>query len=368
MKKIKNNIEIMIERDWYRPYCNEKEIDRILNPKNAVDYLLQQRANIVTDNPRYWRVYARKSMLYKNWSFEKSFKTAHYLDVINNLTPQDKSFCKSIAYGDIFSNDANGYAENNKDWGRIIYLNESLQFFMKFCNLALFNHQDIDIPIKIRQNALRIAIRIMMKQESMDFFLDPRGIVPVTVGVKIHEPIKYELQYIAGHEFSHHLCCHFNDSNTAMRTVLSINDNQYIKPVYNISQKQEFEADIASINRPLYSNEDFNNVLRGALIWFISLDLSETAQEIVAPSFSSTIKTHPSAKERFDHLIKNVDIPRDFDTDLIEELIKNAFIFKEWLKEDLSINYDSYNVYGSIYLDKPNTKWRGRELIDRVDY
>lgn len=364
------DIDKIMERVWYHPYCNNDEIDRILNPQNATDYLLQQRANIVADNPRYWRVYRCKSIMYPNWSFEKSFKASHYLNVIKNLSAEDKTYCESIAYGDIFSDDANGYAENNKEWGKIIYLNESLQFFMKFCNLALFNYQDegIDIPIEIRQNALRIAIRIMMKQEAMDFFLDPRGIVPKTVGIRIHEPIEYELQYIAGHEFSHHLCHHFNDSNLAMRTVLSINDNEYIKQVYNISQKQEFEADLASINRPLYTNEDFNNILTGALIWFISLDLSETAQEIVVPSCSFTIKTHPSAKERFDYLVNNVDIPRNFNTDLIEGIIKNALDLKEWLKEDLSVNYELYDCYGSVYLDKPNTKWRGRELIDRVDY
>ena len=29
---------------------------------------------------------------------------------------------------------------------------------------------------------------------------------------------------------------------------------------------------------------------------------------------------------------------------------------------------ERYETYGSVYLDKPNTEWRGRELKDRVDY
>lgn len=356
-----------MQRLWYMSFCNNDEIDRIISPKNPADYLLQQRADIVADNTRYYRVYLHKSNLVPNWSFEKSFNNGHYLRVLNNLSDNDRLFCKNITFGDIFSNDANGYAEYNKTWGRIIYLNECLQFFMKFCNLALFDF-DIEVPDEIRHNSLRIAIRIMLKQESMDFFMDPRGIIPETVANKIIMPIKYELQYIAGHEFSHHLCQHFDDKNIVKKTVLSINEKEYVKPIYNISQKQEFEADIASINRPLYSDDEFKKVLEGALIWFISLDLSETAQEIVFPTSTFDIKTHPSAQERFDNILENVNIPKDFDIPKIKKIIRNSQHLKEWLREDLSINYELYDFYGSLYLDKPNTKWRGRELIDRVDY
>lgn len=38
------------------------------------------------------------------------------------------------------------------------------------------------------------------------------------------------------------------------------------------------------------------------------------------------------------------------------------------MKEEVSANFDQYKMYGSMYLAKPNTEWRGRELIDRVDY
>lgn len=356
-----------IDRLWFASFCNSDEIDRIISPKNPADYLLQQRANIVADNARYFRVYMHKSRVFPNWSFEKSFKNRHYLDVLKNLSADDKLSCESITFGDIFSNDPNGYAESNKTWGRMVYLNECLRFFIQFCNLALLDY-NIDIPDRIRCNALRIAIRIMMQQETMDFFMDPRGIIPITVWKKISTSIKYELQYIVGHEFSHHLCGHFNDNSTVKKSVLSINNNEYFKQIYNVSQKQEFEADIASINRPLYSSDDFKKILEGALIWFISLDLYETAKEVICPTSSFEIKTHPSAQQRFDNLINNVYIPKDFDTQEIEKIINNSQRLKEWLCEDLSLNCDVYEMYGSIYLDEPNTEWRGKELIDRVDY
>ena len=40
----------------------------------------------------------------------------------------------------------------------------------------------------------------------------------------------------------------------------------------------------------------------------------------------------------------------------------------ELLEQDLAENYDTYDFYGSCYLDKPDSEWRGRELVDRVDY
>ncbi len=359
--------EKFLERAWYMGFCNNNEIDRILSPKNSCDYLLSQRANIVADNPRYYRVYLRKSEVMPNWSFENSFATSHYTDVINNLSDEDKTLCSKITYGDIFSDDANGYAEKNEDWGRIIYLNECLQFYMKFCNLALFDF-DVDVPDYVRLNSLRIAIRTMMKMESMDFFLDPRGKVPESVGNMIHYPIKHELQFIAGHEFSHHLCKHFDDKSTVKRAVLSFEDKKYIKPVYSVSQKQEFEADLSSINRPLYSKEEYDEVLKGALIWFVSLSLVETAQEIIVPTSNMTIKTHPSAKDRFYNLVNNAHFSNEFNTDFIDNILKRSYVLRIWLNEDLAENYDIYDFYGSIYLDKPNTMWRGRELVDRVDY
>lgn len=356
-----------LDRHWFDSFCNKEEIDRLVSPQNAIDFLLQERANIVADHMRYLRVYMNKARLVKNWSFEKSFSDYHYLEVLENLTYDDRQNCQSIAFGDMFSDDVNGYAIKNPIWGRMIYLNESLQFFMKFCNLALLDFNQ-DVPKEIRFNSLRIAIRTMLKQEAMDFLMDPRGIVPKDIGIKIHAPIKYELQYIAGHEFAHHLCGHLDDNKISERKMLSIGEKEYFRPVYNIAQLQEFEADVASLNRPEYSDEEYSNLLKSALIWFVSLDLSETAQDIISPVSSFSIKTHPSAQERYEHLLQNTKLPDGFDLQEIKKIQENSKWLKEALVNDLSMNWEIYDFYGSVYLDKPNTKWRGRELVDRVDY
>ena len=188
---MENNPILENEGIWFVGFCNENEIKRILAPQTPTDILLQKRANIVADSTRLYRVYLNKARYFKDWSFEKSFKELHYIGVLEHLTNEDKERCKDITFGDIFSNDVNGYAEKDKKWGRLIYLNESLQFFMKFSNLALLEFKT-DVPLRIRFNSLKIAIRTIMKSEALDFFLDPRGIVPKEVGEKMLQPIKYE--------------------------------------------------------------------------------------------------------------------------------------------------------------------------------
>ena len=357
----------MSERHWYVPFCTKDEIDRILSPQNARDFLLQERANIVADHARYLRVYRNKAAIYKDWSFEKSFNDKHYLDVLSRLSPEDYALCKDITFGDVFSNDVNGYARKEPAWGRIICLNESLQFFMKFCNLAILDF-DEEIPFNVRFNALRIAMRVMLKTEAMDFFMDPRGIVPEEVGIKMHTPINYELQFIAGHEFAHHMCGHLDDKNLCSRAVLKTEEKEYFAPVYTIPQKQEFEADIASLTRPHYLPEEKSKLIEGALLWFISLEISEKVQETINPMLSWSLKTHPSASDRIEHILKEVDLPEEVNLKKMEKIRKNASMMGELLVEDIANNFEAYEAYGSAYLDAPNTKWRGRELIDRVDY
>ena len=38
--------------------------------------------------------------------------------------------------------------------------------------------------------------------------------------------------------------------------------------------------------------------------------------------------------------------------------------YRKGLKEDVALNFESYEAYGSIYLGQ----WRGKVLIDRVDF
>lgn len=355
------------DRIWYHSFCTETEIDRILNPQTAKDELLRKRADIVADHTRYYRVYRAKSQSDGYKSFEGSFDSAHYKNVLSRLSKDDTERCAEITYGDIFTDEVNGYASKDSKWGIFINLNTSLKFFTEFSNLALL-FPDSVVPQYIKFNSLRIALRTMMNNESLDFYLDPRGIIPADIAKSVFTPIKYELQYIAGHEFSHFLCGHLKNEKTAQKAVLTLNGKSYLEPVYNVLQKHEFEADVQSVKRPLYAKNEKRNLVFGAILWFKSLELSEFAQEICCPQSPLAIKSHPSAVERLNYIREN--FPKEYRafTKPIRQIDENLKILKDFLSEDLSVNYDNYKVYGSAYLDKPNTKWRGKKLVDRVDY
>ena len=360
-------LQSILDRCWYQSFCTEKEIDRILNPRNAQDFLLKKRADIVADNPRYCRVYLKLSQLPSYQSFEETFSVNHYHEFVSCLNEEDRRICNAITYGDVFYKDFNGYAAKEEPWGDLIYINQCLKMFCNFINLALLDFKQ-EVPLNIRRNAMRIAIRISMETESMDFFLDPRGQVSENIFKELNDIGQLELQYIAGHEFCHFLCGHFQNGQTLKSEIYSYWDKKYYDDIYTPSQQQELEADLNSITRPKYNKNQFNKLVRAALIWFISLDIVEFAREFYSPCSHLTIKSHPNAMQRYNYILKNVGKIKASTLKEMEKITKRAETLKDFLKDDLTYNFDNYEMYGSAYLDKPNTKWRGRELIDRKDF
>jgi len=369
--KIMDMDSIEIQKRFFYPICNPAEIERIFNVQSARDHLLKLRAETIVDHMRLFRVYRNKALRdEKNWSLEKSFDTRHYEAALNRLPSDAKKMCAAVHYGDIFSNDPNGIIFPTPH-GPITTISESLRFFLKFSHLAVLDLDGV-VPQKIRANALRIAIRVMLKTESMDFHMDPRGIIPARVATAIHSPISLQMQFIAGHEFSHFILGHLSESNLVEQSVfhaLSPSDTEY-KPikVFNSSQRNEFDADLNSILLPSYSNRKRGELLSAALLWFGCLELYQHAREIICPSIPWMHQSHPTARERYENLLQNVPTPKGMNCKSWVEFPKLIDVLKKFLEEDISANYDAYEMYGSAYLDSPNTAWRGRELIDRVDY
>ena len=371
LRGIERMDELEIQKEFFFPICNQNEIERIFNVQNAKDYLLKIRAETIVDHMRLFRVYRNKALMNeKNWSLEKSFGNLHYEALIKNFAEDYQKKSKTITYGNTFSNDPNGCVFNT-GYGPIITISDSLTFFFKFMNLALMDF-DGRVPGYVCINALRIAIRVMWQKETLDFFMDPRGIVPEDIGRIIHSTIPYQMQFIAGHEFAHYLLGHLSESNTIEKPIFHAifpNDQEY-KPmnVYNKSQRQEFEADIHSIELPKYNPDEKKKILEAALVWFGSLDLYESAVNTINPLNPYGYHTHPSARDRYENLLSNIPIPSGFETENWKEFLKTIDHYKKILLEDLSKNIEAYEIYGSVYLDKPNSEWRGPELKDRIDY
>ena len=369
MTNMDSNIEI--EKQFFRPVCNEQEINRIFNVQNASDYLLKLRAETIVDHMRLFRVYRNKALMdEKNWSLERSFDCSHYETFLSCLPANDREKCSTPTYGNIFSNDPNGSIFSTER-GPIITISDSLRFFLKFMHLALLDFGQT-VPTHVRMNALRIAMRVMLKTEALDFLMDPRGIVPREIGEEIHSPIPYQLRFIAGHEFAHYLLGHLSETkveNKPLYFAISRDDEDY-KPmkVYSRRKKDELDADICSLTLPHYETKDRKMVLETALFWFGCLELYEVVCDAICPRGPWAYETHPRARERFENLLNNAPVPIRLNLEYWKGFTTTVEGLKKFLLEDISLNCDIYEMYGSVYLDKPNTEWRGPELKDRVDY
>ena len=238
-------------------------------------------------------------------------------------------------------------------------------------HLALLDF-GVEVPQRVRMNAMRIALRVMLKTEAMDFLMDPRGIVPAAIGRAMLEPIPFQMQFIAGHEFAHHVLGHLSDKNVIERPTffaISSEDEDY-KPrsFYNKSQKEELEADSHALSLPNYTGETSKNILEAALIWFGGLEIYEILCDTICPRSPWDYRSHPRARDRFENLLLKTKTPTGFSIKDWNSFPETVEYWKRIIQEDVSQNYDLYEFYGSVYLDAPNTEWRGPELRDRVDY
>lgn len=259
----------------------------------------------------------------------------------------------------------------NTNYGPIITISDSLGYFFKFMNLALLQHNE-EVPDYVCKNALRIAVRVMLKTETLDFLMDPRGIVSEEMSYYMHLPIDYEYMYIIGHEFAHYLLGHLEEKNCVMRplySAISENDEEFMPvKVFSQSQQQELDADLLSLKLPRLQADEYRRYFDSALLWFLSLSIYEEVTNLMFPQIPWRPKSHPSAMERIENILINAKLPEGFNLADFRSMQATIDYDREWIKEDVSLNFESYEIYGSVYLDEPNTKWRGRELVDRVDY
>jgi hypothetical protein len=371
MQPTEAQLSIQLRKHFYRPFCTESEIERVLEPQNARDYLLKIRADYIADHMRVFRYFRRRWLEDKNrYSLEGSFRTAHYRSYLSRLMKHDRELLANVTFGDVFTQEPNGTIFNSP-FGRIVTISHSLQYFLEFSHLALLDFE-IEIPQEVRFNALLIALRVMFQKESLDFDVDPRGKIPSRIYREMRKLIPTQLEFIAGHEFAHHLLGHLSEDNLHIASLSETVPNEELPqslPVYSTSETEEFNADLDAFIRPRIDDAGRARMLNAALIWFGALELFQHAKDTLGLSPPWRVRTHPSARDRHLSLLKNV--PTRYGSvvlEISESVIRAVDNLKQPVSDFLSLNVDQFETYGSFYLSGPNTKWRGRELIDRVDY
>lgn len=358
------------ERIWYMGVCSPEEIDRILNVKDASDYLLKLRADTIVDNTRLWRVFLALSKRHgSKWSLSNYFTAYSYADVKHRMSPKHRELCNGITYGSIISSDPNGLIFDT-EFGICSTYSLSLKYFTQYSMLALLDFTK-DVPFFVRLQAMRIAVRIMLQKEALDFELDPRGIIPDEISRVINPIFPAQMSFLAGHEYSHLINGDLTNDNKCQMAILKarFEDETDYKMInaYNLKQKHEFAADLGALEYPIMNDDLYSYQYHVTMLWFAALAIYEAAENTIFPP--NGFQSHPGAKARYENILVNAKKPFDFSEDFYCRDLPN--LVSEWEKiiiKDVSENFELYEMYGSLYLGAPNTEWRGKELIDRVDY
>lgn len=348
----------------YQSLCSQDEIERIFNVDSSSDYLLKLRANATVEHTRIHRVFLSRMRRYEaDWSFENYFDRTPFRNYINCLEEKDYVVADKFPAGFVFCDSPNGQIISTK-FGNIITISESLRYFLYYMSLGFLEFEEIEIPMDVKWAAIVIAIRIMLRSEALDFDLDPRGDIPELVHNELELHIDAQLQFVIGHEFSHHFLGHLDKGMLVESSLLSsLTSPSFKEKRFSYDQRDELAADIDAIERPIYTPATKASMLNNALFFFVYIDIYADIKEQISPSHRG-LKSHPNPMDRFHNLLDHFDGTVDFDKSNWETLLDIHGMYKKKLKEEVALNIDCFEFYGSVYLGS----WRGKVLMDRVDF
>lgn len=359
-----------MQLETYAPFtyvtlCNKEERERIINISSAEDYLLKLRANATVEHTRIFRVIlAKRRKMDESWSLSSYFDDQVFKNDILNLNDRDTEVARALTAGIVFCDSPNGRIIKT-DYGNVITISASLRYFLYFMNLAILEFGDKNsVPSNVRSYALRIAIRTMLQTEALDFDIDPRGEIPIEIDNECKWHTDKQLEFVVGHEYSHHFLGHLDSENIIERPLMSVLEpNDFKHKTFSYSQQDELAADIDAIERPNFSEEKREDTLNRALFFFIYLDIYQSVKEQIHPSMGR-YKTHPEPIDRFYNLYTHFKDRITLNEKNLEALMETRTMLKDLLQDEVATNIEFYEFYGSVYLGE----WRGKVLRDRIDF
>ncbi len=228
--------------------------------------------------------------------------------------------------------------------------------------------------MSVRSAALRIAVRTMLQTEAMDFERDPRGIVPQGLHSRLVRTSREQLKFVIGHEYSHHLLDHLDAKGVielAVRELAHESERQRAPAalsIYNTLEVDEFDSDFSALARPVLSDDERAQFAYHAMLWFAYLDVFERIADEITPLAPWRQRTHPPSIDRLHRIARDVAAPNGLRGDATDRILSLTERWSAALLYDVRTYPERFAIYGSVYLAPPNTTWRGRELVDRVDW
>ena len=357
----------------YYPICTKEEIGRIRNVRTQEDFLLKLRADAIADNPRFARIFDKRRQNKENWSLSAYFNKQPFKDYLSYLSPSDSRACKNVVAGFAFISEPNGICFKN-DFGSLIIISESLQYFLYYMNLFIFSnpyinigHYDDALSSEDLLSYFLIAVRIMLGTESLDFDIDPRGKIPERLSKQVTAIVQDQVEFVIGHEYAHLLRGHLSNkiiSQCSLTHMAMINRTCPPIKYYNYLQKQEFEADWFAIKNARYGVEKRDDIVNAAFTFFMCLDLFDAVRTYIEPQ-PPWRSSHPKPVERLQRLRQKINKRFGYSANELEGFLMQIDIFKEFLAKDfLPYKIDELEIIGSVYLPSTDRK----PLLDRIDF
>lgn len=334
-------------RDFY-PICNKDEIARIGDPKNNHDYLLQFRAESIHSSARLKRVFSRlRANNIQQWNFTMYFHSDLFNEYLQTLAPQCKAICEETAYGFAHINSANGFLMKCPT-GNIVIISDGLKHFLYYMNLYFYGEY-YDFREDAKLEALVLAIRTMLGTETFDFELDPRSdLIPENLHQHIMKMTTSQLSFVIGHEFAHHYLNHLGKIVSVKSVKESSSLTSKIK-FHSYQHQQEFDADYHSIKAPLISDDQRDDLAKGAVNFFLYLEIYNAVHDYISPP-SGIPSSHPEPFDRIRNIMAK--FPELFEAEMIdveESMALMTSIKESLIKHYLPFNIDQLERYGSVY-------------------
>ena len=354
------------DRFWYGLVAGEDLdlLERLLKPKSAEDFLRRMQADPLLDHTRLMRVALSRRAKTGGRSLISNRLDHEFDEYMDNLEEVDRLMADGIPKGFVLTNLPEAMCVRT-DGGSVVVISEVLRYALFFMNLGhahLFGVQDV--PPDVRGASLLIAARTMNLNESLDFDLDPRGVIPDHINRLISSITRLQIKFIIAHELSHYRLGHIFDGVTKRRVTRGLVDKPGGRTwdIYNRDWHAEFEADHAAIN-DLDRAEDKEEMARAAIVFFIQLECIERVMASLSEDFAS-IDTHPPTPERLKRIVDDFGEVAGVDQEWVDHVLAQVWSTADEIIHHGQENGEVFSRYGSMYLGQ----WRGPELVDRVDY
>ena len=249
-------------------------------------------------------------------------------------------------------------------------LTDEEHFFWAFCS-----KQEI-----IRLRSLRNAHDYLLRLRAMAIVDEPRAVRVMrrrrkeftSKGAKWSLTSYYvssQMEFTYGHEYSHYLLGHLNNSNLNLRSMYDATDKSVLGDFVIHDHELEFRADLKAVQLVERDSNASLKLAWGAFSVFVLLHFLIEAERNLGLRKFSVSSTHPSPTQRVWRLQQRLGRKSPYSDQSLKDSLQSAndlleIFNRHVLDQQMNFRPDILSFYGSIYLPS----FKGQILRDRIDF